>query len=147
MTLCTGKGCLLSEEDGQVVVPEVWEAHRPSRPTLQRSSPRVLRRRLLSRAGHVHREREVLISSCTARLAQGAIEYGDLQFWHADCAKEAGEEGVDAINWAFLDYTKSLASKDRTDVDDDGRDLALIAACGASIFAAANRIRARRQEE
>lgn len=40
------------------------------------------------------------------RLAEGSDEYGETQFYQADCAAEGAEEAIDGANWTGFEWVK-----------------------------------------
>jgi hypothetical protein len=70
---------------------------------------------VLNRAGSVtnNRNRQPLVDEIKARLQKGSREYGDAQFWNADCIEELREECLDLIGWGALQYVKYLQAGDR----------------------------------
>ena len=66
---------------------------------------------VMQRAGLITNGHDVapILEAVRLRLQKGAREYGDAQFWNADCVAEIREECLDIIGWGSLEYTKQLA--------------------------------------
>lgn len=64
---------------------------------------------VLRSGAHTNRQDAApLVEAVAGRLRKGAEEYGDTQFWSADCVAEIAEEVLDILGWGSLEYVKRI---------------------------------------